>query len=65
MAQAWHMIDLLRSAPNGRARRDATIRVLHPRTELQGSILEFDPARLRSWYEDGIRTAREGKFLEL
>jgi hypothetical protein len=41
------------------------IRVLHPQTDLQGSILEFDPVRLRAWYEDGIQTAREGKFLQL
>lgn len=65
IVQARQLIDLLRSTPNGQGGYDTTIRVLHPQTELQGSILDFDPARLRSWYEDGIRTAREGKFLQL
>jgi NTE family protein len=62
--QARQLIDLLRSTPDGNGARDTTIRVLHPRTELHGSILDFDPVRLRSWYEDGMRTAREGKILQ-
>jgi NTE family protein len=64
IVQARQLIDLLRSTPNGDNSRDTTIRVLHPRTELQGSILDFEPAQLRAWYDDGIRTAREGKILQ-
>ncbi|PYO61507.1 MAG: hypothetical protein DMD70_06965 [Gemmatimonadetes bacterium] len=35
------------------------IHVLHPRTELRGPSLNFDPVKLQAWYEDGLRTARE------
>src|SRR5918999_1277717 len=38
IAQARRIIDLLRASPNGNGHRDATIRVLHPRADLQGSI---------------------------
>jgi NTE family protein len=65
IAQARKIIDLLRASPNGNGHRDPTIRVLHPQADLQGSILDFDPVRLRAWYEDGFQTAREGKFLQL
>jgi hypothetical protein len=34
------------------------LRVLHPALALSGSVLDFDPARIRAWYEDGLRTAR-------
>jgi hypothetical protein len=37
---------------------DVKLRVLHPRDELRGAMLDFDPAKLRAWYEDGLRTAR-------
>jgi NTE family protein len=66
LAQARRTFDLLRPAPNGeKSYHDVKIRVLHPRTELQGSILEFDPVKLRRWHEDGMRTAREGEILQL
>ncbi len=45
-------------------RRDVTLRVLHPRQELPGASLDFDPAKLRAWYEDGLRTAREAEAAE-
>jgi predicted acylesterase/phospholipase RssA len=64
IVQARQLVDLLRSTPNGDGCRDTTIRVLHPRTELHGSILDFNPRRLRAWYEDGFRTAQEGKILQ-
>ena len=38
--------------------RDLRLRVLHPALDLSGSVLNFDPARIRAWYEDGLRTAR-------
>jgi NTE family protein len=34
------------------------VRVLQPRAELRGPSLDFDPVKLRTWYEDGRRTAR-------
>jgi hypothetical protein len=36
-----------------------TLRVLHPREELKGASLRFEPRRLRAWYQDGLSTARE------
>jgi predicted acylesterase/phospholipase RssA len=39
--------------------RPVTLRVLHPRDELRGGSLSFDPEKIRAWYEDGRRTARE------
>jgi hypothetical protein len=41
--------------------RDVNLRVLRPRTELRGASLDFDPGKLRAWYEDGLRTAREAE----
>ena len=38
--------------------RDLRLRVLHPALDFSGSVLNFDPARIRVWYEDGLRTAR-------
>ena len=38
--------------------RDLRLRVLHPNLDFSGSVLNFDPARIRAWYEDGLRTAR-------
>jgi hypothetical protein len=38
--------------------RNIRMRVLHPNLEFSGSVLDFDPARIRAWYEDGLRTAR-------
>jgi predicted acylesterase/phospholipase RssA len=35
------------------------LRVLHPREPLRGPNLDFHPARMRAWYQDGLRTARE------
>jgi NTE family protein len=63
--RARQINDLLRLGANPNGRRDVALRVLHPRQELNGSILDFDPAKLRAWYEDGVRTAREGEALEV
>jgi hypothetical protein len=41
----------------GRA-RDVRLRVIHPERDLAGSFLDFHPANIRRWYEDGLRTAR-------
>ena len=38
--------------------RSVRLRVLHPATDLDGSVLDFDPTKIRKWYEDGLRTAR-------
>jgi NTE family protein len=57
--------DLLRVAANHNGHRDMTLRVLHPRAQLAGSFLDFDPANLRAWYEDGVGAAREGQTLEV
>lgn len=38
--------------------RDLRLRILQPALEFSGSVLNFDPARIRAWYEDGLRTAR-------
>ena len=37
------------------------LHVLQPRKALRGPSLDFDPAKLRAWYEDGLRTAREAE----
>jgi NTE family protein len=37
------------------------LHVLHPREELRGPSLDFNPVKIRSWYEDGLRTAREAE----
>jgi NTE family protein len=37
------------------------LRVLHPREELRGPSLDFTPAKIRAWYDDGLRTAREAE----
>jgi predicted acylesterase/phospholipase RssA len=65
IAQTRQVIDLLRSSANPSSRRDMTIRVLQPRQELGGSVLDFDPAKLRRWYADGMRTARAGGELQV
>ena len=39
--------------------RRVRLRVLHPRDELRGGSLSFNPGTVRAWYEDGRRTARE------
>jgi predicted acylesterase/phospholipase RssA len=39
--------------------RDVTLRVLSSRRDLRGQSLDFDPAKLRAWHDDGLRTARE------
>ena len=39
--------------------RRVRLRVLHPRDELRGGSLRFNPGTVRAWYEDGRRTARE------
>ncbi len=41
-----------------------TLRVLHPREELRGPILDFAPERLRHWYDDGLQAAREVRVAE-
>lgn len=46
------------SGPIHGRHRDLRLRVLHPGLDLSGSVLDFDPARIRAWYEDGLRTAR-------
>ena len=38
--------------------RFVRVRVLHPDANLGGSVLDFDPAKIQAWYEDGLRTAR-------
>ena len=38
--------------------RHLRLRVLHPARDIPGSVLDFDPAKIRAWYEDGLRTAR-------
>jgi predicted acylesterase/phospholipase RssA len=38
--------------------RELRLRVLRPAGDLAGSVLDFDPAKIRAWYEDGLRTAR-------
>jgi len=38
--------------------RNLRLRVLHPARDLAGSVLDFDPVKIRAWYEDGLRTAR-------
>lgn len=41
------------------------LRVLQPGRELAGSFLDFDPGKIRAWYEDGLRTARSGQTVDL
>ena len=43
----------------GRRARHVKLRVLHPREELRGASLRFDPRTLRAWHQDGQRAARE------
>jgi hypothetical protein len=63
--QTRGVIDLLRSSANPDGRRDIALHVLRPRQELSGSLLDFDPAKLRRWYMDGVRTARQGETLRV
>ena len=35
-----------------------TLRVLRPRDQLRGPSLNFHPRKVRTWYEDGLETAR-------
>ena len=63
--QTRGVIDLLRSSANPDGRRDIALHVLQPRQELSGSLLDFDPAKLRRWYMDGVRTARQGETLRV
>src|SRR5262245_22546964 len=37
------------------------LHVMHPRAELPGPVLDFSPDRIRAWYEDGLRTARQAE----
>ena len=37
------------------------LHLLHPREELPGPMLDFDPAGIRASYEDGLRTARQAE----
>jgi predicted acylesterase/phospholipase RssA len=66
---ALRSISVLTSAPltdeDERAPHTATappagvrLRVLHPREQLRGPSLDFDPRKLRTWYQDGLATAR-------
>jgi hypothetical protein len=41
------------------------VRVLHPRADLGGTILDFEPVKLRAWYADGLSTAREAEAVEI
>jgi hypothetical protein len=41
------------------------LRVVQPGRELPGSFLDFDPGKIRAWYEDGLRTARSGQTVDL
>ena len=41
------------------AGRYVRLRVLHPPQELDGTALDFDPTKIRAWYEAGLRTARD------
>jgi hypothetical protein len=52
------------SGPIHGRHRDLRLRVLHPNLDLSGSVLNFDPARIRAWYEDGLRTARRAHVAE-
>lgn len=38
--------------------RTLRLNVLHPASKLTGSVLDFNPVKIRGWYEDGLRTAR-------
>jgi len=66
---ALRSISVLTSAPlpDGDARAaEATtaqsagvrLHVLHPREQLRGPSLDFNPRKVRRWYEDGLQTAR-------
>src|SRR5438477_233827 len=41
------------------------LRVLQPDHELAGSFLDFDPGKIRAWYNDGLRTARCAQTVDL
>ncbi len=56
--QTRQLYYLLRTAAGNERPHAISLHVLHPREPLSGSMLDFDPAKLRRWYEDGVRTAR-------
>ena len=56
---------VLRRAIRTKGSRHVTLHALHPRKALRGGMLDFDPAKLRTWYWDGLRTAREVKAADL
>lgn len=60
-ARTWFGRALSALAPRGvpmTSLRGVRLRVLHPRRQLPGSYLDFVPANIRMFYEDGLRTAR-------
>jgi len=49
----------------GERSRNIRLRILHPVRKLAGSVLDFDPGRIRAWYEDGLSTARSARTADL
>lgn len=41
------------------------LRVVQPPRELPGSFLDFNPARIRAWYQDGLHTAKAPPSVDL
>lgn len=65
LAHVRQISDLLRSEAMPDGGRDVRPRVVHPQQRLNGATLDFTPAKLRAWYEDGLPTARAGAALEV
>ena len=45
--------------------RHICLRILQPVRKLAGLILDFDPAKIRAWYEDGLGAARSAQVGDL
>ncbi len=65
LARVRQISDLLRSEAMPDGGRNVRLRVVHPQQRLDGSTLDFTPAKLRARYEDGLRAARAGAALEV
>jgi NTE family protein len=50
---------LVRAGASHNGFRYVRLRVVHPLEELEGTLLDFDPTKIRAWYEAGLHTARE------
>jgi hypothetical protein len=59
--EKWFRRAVASFSPGASAHRslDVRLHVLHPERALPGSYLDFTPREIRTYYEDGLHTARD------